>query len=259
MAGAEPFYVPTLEATGHKLDWSVVPPEIWSRVRLVYVCSPGNPAGAVLNEADFRWLAQQADHYGFLIVSDEPYSEIYNGEAPFGSIQLGHPRVITVNSLSKRSSAPGLRSGFIAADASVLEKILLYRTYHGAAPSLMVQAASAAAWSEEAHVVENRALYREKFLAVQPALSEALPCGMPEGGFFLWAQVPVDSRWKGSDEAFALDLYREQNVTVLPGSYLAREAHGTNPGTGYIRLALVANLETCRVAVERIRHLVTHA
>jgi N-succinyldiaminopimelate aminotransferase len=252
MAGAEPIYVPTSAEAGFKPDWSTVPADVWPRVQLVYVCTPGNPAGACLTESDFRWLANQADTFGFLVVSDEPYSELYNGEPPYGSIQLQHENFITVNSLSKRSSAPGLRSGFIAASPAVTEKILLYRTYHGAAPSLMVQAASAAAWQDEAHVVENRRLYREKFAACQPILNAVLPCHMPEGGFFLWAQVPKESRWHGSDEAFARELYERVNVTVLPGSYLARDFRGENPGAGYVRVALVADVATCKRAVEAI-------
>ncbi len=225
-------------------------PRVWPRVQLVYLCSPGNPTGAVMSADQYQSLTQLAEEFDFLIVSDEPYSELYQSEPPYGGIQTQHPRVIVLNSLSKRSSAPGLRSGFIFGAPDVMDKIRLHRTYHGAAPSSVVQQASAVAWSDEAHVEENRRLYREKFEVCQPLVNQVLPCEIPAGGFFLWAKVPESSRWAGSDEAFARELYATANVTVLPGTYLAREANGQNPGAGYVRIALVADLATCVRAAE---------
>ena len=248
MAGAEPIYVPA----PIKPDWSTVPNEVWDRVQLAYVCSPGNPGGAVLTAEDYEPLIQRANRHGFIVVADEPYSELYNGEPPMSALQLGSDRVVVFNSLSKRSSAPGLRSGFAAGPAEVIEKYLLYRTYHGAAPSSLVQAASLAAWRDEEHVLENRLKYRAKYETCQPIVNQHLPCEVPDGGFFLWAEVPQESRWQGSDEAFAKDLFAEHGVTVLPGSYLAREVDGVNPGAGRVRIALVAERDTCREACERI-------
>jgi len=255
MAGAEPFYVPTVAGTQFLPDFSVIPAEVWPRVQLLYLCSPGNPTGAVMSADHYRALTQLAEEFDFLIVSDEPYSELYQSEPPYGGIQTQHPRVIVLNSLSKRSSAPGLRSGFIFGAPDVMDKIRLHRTYHGAAPSSVVQQASAVAWSDEAHVEENRRLYREKFDVCQPLVNQVLPCEIPAGGFFLWAKVPESSRWAGSDEAFARELYATAKVTVLPGTYLAREANGQNPGAGYVRIALVADLATCVRAAKAMSDL----
>ncbi len=252
MAGAEPFYVPTSPdrygpAAG-KPDWSAVPDDVWPRVRLVYVCSPGNPTGAVLGLDDWNEVFAYADRYGFTVAADECYSEIYQAEPPMGALQaareLGrsNERLVVFNSLSKRSSAPGLRSGFVAGDPAIVDRFLLYRTYHGCAPSLQVQAASLAAWDDEAHVAENRAKYRAKFEAVRGWLPDG---GTPAGGFFLW--YPVED-----DEATARELYRREGITVLPGSYLGRDAGKGNPGAGFVRIALVPELEVCVEAASRI-------
>ncbi len=240
LAGAEPFYVPTPEENGYLPDWSAVPEDVWSRVRLAYVCSPGNPTGAVLDLDGWNEVFAYADRYGFVVAADECYSEIYNGEPPVGALQaakeLGrsNERLVVFNSLSKRSSAPGLRSGFVAGDAEIVAKFLLYRTYHGCAPGLNVQAASAAAWNDEAHVEENRAKYRVKFDEVTEAISQYLPTRKPPGGFFLWAKVPGEN-----DQEFAQGLYAGTGLTVLPGSYLGRGVENLNPGMGYVRIALV--------------------
>ena len=244
MAGAEPFYVPT----GDKPDWSAVPAETWSKVKLVYVCSPGNPTGAVLSLDDWNTIFAYADRYGFIIAADECYSEIYNDEPPIGALQAAHElgrdheRLVVFNSLSKRSSAPGLRSGFVAGYPAIVAKFLLYRTYHGSVPGLNVQAASVAAWNDEAHVAESRAKYRAKFAAVRVSMSEVQT---PAGGFFAWLRV-------GDDEAFAKGLYSRTGVTVLPGSYLGRDAGMGNPGTGYVRIALVPELPIWVEAFDRI-------
>ena len=244
MAGAEPFYVPASE----KPDLSAVPQDVWPKVKLAYVCSPGNPTGAVLNLDDWNTIFAYADRYGFTIAADECYSEIYNEEPPMGALQAarelgrGFERLVVFNSLSKRSSAPGLRSGFVAGDPAILAKFLLYRTYHGSVPGLNVQAASVAAWNDEAHVVESREKYRAKFAAVRVSMGEVRT---PAGGFFAWLGVD-------DDEAFAKGLYSRTGVTVLPGSYLGRDAGMGNPGAGYIRIALVPELPICVEAFDRI-------
>lgn len=243
MAGAEPFYVPTPAENGYLPDWSQVPADIWPRVKLAYVCTPGNPTGAVLSVDGWNEVFAYADRYGFVVAADECYSEIYNGEPPIGALQaaqaLGrtHERIVSFNSLSKRSSAPGLRSGFVAGDREIIAKFLLYRTYQGCAPGLHVQTASVAAWSDETHVEENRAKYRAKF-----GLSPSVP---PAGGFFLWHRVE-------DDEAFAKNLYAREGVTVLPGSYLGRDSGRGNPGKGFVRIALVPEIEICKEALSRI-------
>ena len=254
MAGAEPFYVPA----GDKPDWSAVPSDVWPRVRLAYVCSPGNPTGAVLDLDDWNEVFAYADRYGFVVAADECYSEIYNGDPPVGALQaaeeLGrsNERLVVFNSLSKRSSAPGLRSGFVAGDPSIIAKFLLYRTYHGAAPGLNVQAASVAAWNDEAHVEENRKKYRAKFEAVR-CFSDSndfpLEYETPEAGFFLWARVK-----DGGEERFARTLYEACGITVLPGSYLGRDAGAGNPGEGYVRIALVPESAICEDAMRHIDH-----
>lgn len=246
MAGAAPFYVPATD----KPDWSAVPADVWPRVKLAYVCSPGNPTGAVLGTEQWNEVFAYADRYGFVVAADECYSEIYSGEPPVGALQaakeLGrsNERLVVFNSLSKRSSAPGLRSGFVAGDREIIARFLLYRTYHGCAPGLNVQAASAAAWGDEAHVEESRAKYRVKFSEVGRSMGEAKT---PPGGFFAWMRV-------GDDEAFARSLYAATGVTVLPGSYLGRDAGAGNPGAGFVRAALVPELPTCVEAFERMAH-----
>lgn len=257
LAGAEPYFLNTLPENGFRMDYASVPESVWQRTQLMYVCSPGNPTGKVMNLNDWREVFALADKYGFVIASDECYSEIYFDETdpPLGVLQaarkLGrnYTNLVMFSSLSKRSNVPGMRSGFVAGDEKILEKFLLYRTYHGCAMSPAVQIASASAWSDEAHVLENRRQYREKFAAVTPMLKQVLDVDMPDAAFYLWA------RTKGSDTKFAQQLYRECNVIVLPGSYLAREAHGMNPGEGFVRIALVASLEECLEAAERIQQL----
>ncbi|MFM8331758.1 MAG: succinyldiaminopimelate transaminase [Candidatus Methylumidiphilus sp.] len=262
LAGAEPYFLNTTPATGYLPDFDAVPDEIWARCQLLYICSPGNPTGAVLGEAAQRRLIERAERFDFVIASDECYSELYADEAnpPQGLLQtawaMGNTefkRCVVFHSLSKRSNAPGLRSGFVAGDASVLEKYLLYRTYHGCALSLPVQHASLAAWQDEAHVVENRAIYRAKFAAVVEILRPVLDVEIPPAGFYLWPNV---SGLGLDGEAFTRELFARENVTVLPGGYLSREAHGVNPGLNHVRMALVAPLAECVEAAYRIKEFV---
>ncbi|HUX63613.1 succinyldiaminopimelate transaminase [Sulfuricella sp.] len=259
LAGATPYFLNTTPENGYAMDFSSVPEEIWRRTQLIYACSPGNPTGKVMDIEEWSRLFDLSDKYGFIIASDECYSELYPDEhmPPLGALQVAHQlggedygRLVVFNSLSKRSNVPGMRSGFVAGCESILEKFLLYRTYHGCAMNPAVQAASAAAWNDEAHVEENRRLYREKFATVTPLLRQALKVEEPDAAFYLWAQTPV------SDTGFAKALYRDYNVTLLPGSFLAREAHGLNPGTNFVRIALVAPLAQCMEAAERIQNLV---
>ena len=261
LAGAAPYYAPSDPALNFNVDWDQVPADVWAKTQLLFVCSPGNPTGAVMPMADWQKLFALSDKYGFVIASDECYSEIYfREEAPLGGLEaaakLGRTdfkNLVAFTSLSKRSNVPGMRSGFVAGDAHILKQFLLYRTYHGSAMSGMVQAASIAAWDDEAHVVANRALYREKFAAVTPMLAEVMDVRLPDAGFYLWAAVPG-----GDDVGFARDLLAQYNVTVLPGSYLARNGHqigdakGFNPGAGRIRMALVAETAECLEAAQRI-------
>ncbi|TWI66599.1 succinyldiaminopimelate aminotransferase [Pseudoduganella lurida] len=261
LSGAEPYFVNSDPARNFGCDYDSVPEEVWKRVQLLYLCSPGNPTGAVLSLTDWENLFALSERHGFVIASDECYSEIYHGdEAPLGALQAAHilglssvdkpyARLVVFSSLSKRSNVPGLRSGFVAGDADLLKKFLLFRTYQGGAMSPPVQAASIAAWNDEAHVEDNRAQYRAKFDAITPLLQEVLDVQLPDAGFYLWADV---SRTGLSDTEFARRLYAEQNVTVLPGSYLAREAHGTNPGRNRIRMALVAETAEGLEAAQRI-------
>jgi N-succinyldiaminopimelate aminotransferase len=257
LAGAETVFMNQIESNGFNLDLHGITRDQWARTQLVYVCSPGNPTGRVLRLDEWQTLFELADRHKFLIASDECYSDIYDdqaGGAPLGGLEaaarLGrddYRRLVVFVSLSKRSNAPGLRSGAVAGDASVLEKFLLYRTYHGSSMSLTVQHASIAAWSDEAHVAANRAQYRAKFAAVVPMLAPVMHAPKPEAGFYLWARVPG-----GDDEAFTRELFAATHITVLPGQYLARTAHGVNPGRGYVRIALVPTLDTCIEAAHRI-------
>lgn len=254
LAGAQPYYVPSDPKRNFAVDWDSVPAEVWGRTQMIFTCSPGNPTGAVMPLDEWKKLFELSDRYGFVIASDECYSEIYfRDEPPLGgleaAVKLGRSdfkNLIALTSLSKRSNVPGMRSGFVAGDAALIKPFLLYRTYHGGAMSTVVQAASIAAWNDELHVIENRNLYREKFARVTPLLSAVLDVALPDAAFYLWAGV------KGSDTDFARDLLALYNVTVLPGSYLAREAHGFNPGAGRIRMALVAETAECVEAAERI-------
>jgi len=255
LAGAQTYYAPSDPALNFNVNWDSVPAEVWAKTQLLFVCSPGNPTGAVMPMSDWEKLFALSDKYGFVIASDECYSEIYfREEAPLGGLEaatkLGRTdfkNLVAFTSLSKRSNVPGMRSGFVAGDANILKQFLLYRTYHGSAMSGMVQAASIAAWDDEAHVVDNREQYRQKFAAVTPLLEAVMDVRLPDAGFYLWAAVPG-----GDDVAFARDLLAQYNVTVLPGSYLAREAQGFNPGAGRIRMALVAETAECLEAAQRI-------
>ncbi|MDP3826060.1 MAG: succinyldiaminopimelate transaminase, partial [Polaromonas sp.] len=258
LAGADTWFAPSDPARNFAVDWAAVPQEVWARTQLLFVCSPGNPTGAVMGLDEWKLLFELSDRHGFVIASDECYSEIYfRDEPPLGSLQaaaqLGRhdfKNIIALTSLSKRSNVPGLRSGFVAGDAALIKPFLLYRTYHGSAMSPIVQAASIAAWNDEKHVVENRALYREKFAQVTPLLANVMDVALPDAGFYLWAQIPA--RFDNNDPAFSRELLALYNVVVLPGSYLAREARGHNPGTGRIRMALVAETAECVEAAERI-------
>ena len=258
LAGAQVAFVNSDPARNFAADWDSVADAVWARTQLLYVCSPGNPTGAVMPLAEWQHLFELSERHGFVIASDECYSEIYfRDEPPLGSLEAatklgrGFERLIAFTSLSKRSNVPGMRSGFVAGDASILKQFLLYRTYHGSAMGPVVQQASIAAWNDEAHVVENRALYRTKFAQVTPLLASVLPVALPDAGFYLWADVSGVAE-RGDDVAFALALLAKYNVAVLPGSLLAREANGVNPGAGRVRLALVAPLEECLEAARRI-------
>ncbi|MDM0017017.1 succinyldiaminopimelate transaminase [Variovorax saccharolyticus] len=258
LAGAEPYYVPSVPARNFAVDWDSVPADVWARTQLVFVCSPGNPTGAVMPIGEWEKLFALSDRHGFVIAADECYSEIYfRDEPPLGGLEaaarLGRGdfrNLIALTSLSKRSNVPGLRSGFVAGDAAIIKSFLLYRTYHGSAMSGTVAAASIAAWDDELHVVDNRARYRAKFAAVTPLLEPVLDVRLPDASFYLWAGVPAS--WQGDDAGFARALYAQYNVTVLPGSFLARDVAGTNPGRGRIRMALVADTAECTEAAKRI-------
>jgi N-succinyldiaminopimelate aminotransferase len=258
LAGAQTWFAPSDPARNFAVDWAGVPEAVWARTQLVFVCSPGNPTGAVMSLDEWKLLFELSDRHGFVIASDECYSEIYfRDEAPLGGLQaaasLGRhdfKNLVSLTSLSKRSNVPGLRSGFVAGDARLIKPFLLYRTYHGSAMSPVVQAASIAAWNDEGHVVDNRAMYREKFAKVTPMLSAVMDVALPDAGFYLWAGIP--ETFKGSDTAFSRELLALYNVVVLPGSYLARDAKGHNPGAGRIRMALVAETAECVEAAQRI-------
>ncbi len=259
LAGATPHFLNTLPEDNFALNFAQLPEETWRRTQLIYVCSPGNPNGRVMPSGEWQTLFEMSDRYGFVVAADECYSEIYFGtDKPFGALQaarqLGrtdYRNLVVFSSLSKRSNVPGLRSGFVAGDAKILEKFALYRTYHGCAMNPAVQAATIAAWNDEAHVAENRRLYTEKFNRVIDILRPVLPVNLPDAGFYLWIRTPI------ADTAFAQQLYRDYNVSVLPGSFLAREAHGINPGKNFVRLALVADVAETTEAAQRIVEFVS--
>jgi N-succinyldiaminopimelate aminotransferase len=255
LAGARTAFANSQPARRFAVDWSEIDAATWARTQLLYVCSPGNPTGAVMPLDEWRALFELSERHGFVIASDECYSEIYFGDdPPLGALQAAQAlgrgdfrNLIAFTSLSKRSNVPGMRSGFVAGDAKLMKSFLLYRTYHGSAMSPVVQAASVAAWDDEDHVRTNRELYRAKFAQVTPLLASVLDVELPDAGFYLWAGVPG-----GDDVAFARGLLAQYNVTVLPGSLLARDAHGVNPGRGRVRLALVAQTAECLEAAQRI-------
>jgi len=257
LAGAQPYFANSDPARNYACNYAEIPEDIRARTQLMYVCSPGNPTGAVLTLADWREIFALSDRHGFVIASDECYSEIYFDEAapPLGALQAAHllgrgfERLVTFSSLSKRSNVPGMRSGFVAGDAQLLKQFLKYRTYHGAALSPVFQSASVAAWQDEQHVKENRAKYLRKFQTITPMLAAHLDVKLPDAAFYLWARVDGLGL---DDTEFARRLYADYNVTVLPGSYLARDAHGINPGRNFVRLALVADVEECIEGAQRI-------
>jgi len=259
LGGATPYYVNSDPKLNFGCDWATVPAEIWARTQLLFVCSPGNPAGSVMHLAEWQTLFDLSDRYGFVIASDECYSEIYLDEArpPLGglqaAVQLGRTdfrNLVSFSSLSKRSNVPGMRSGFVAGDATLMAKFLLYRTYHGSALSPVISAASIAAWQDEAHVIDNRRQYLAKFDAVLPILEPVLDVRRPDASFYLWAGT------KGSDADFVRELLTHTNVTTLPGSFVGREVNGVNPGQNRIRIALVAPLADCVEAAQRIADFV---
>ena len=259
LAGARPYYLNTTADNRFRMDFTRVPDDLWTQVQLVYICSPGNPTGTVLEHGDFAQLLELAEKHNFLIASDECYSEIYFDEdrPPPGLLQVAHDlgiqdyrRCVVFHSLSKRSNLPGMRSGFVAGDGAVLEQYFQYRTYQGCALPPPTQAASIAAWNDEAHVRANRDQYRAKFDAVLEILRPVLKVDKPDASFYLWPELPQD------DETFTRDLYARENVLVLPGSYLSRTAQGANPGKNRVRMALVASLEECVEAARRIRRYV---
>jgi N-succinyldiaminopimelate aminotransferase len=264
LSGAEPYFLNCTPANNFIPDFAAVPVEVWQRTQLLFICSPGNPTGAVMSSAQLKELIALADQYDFVIASDECYSELYFDEAnpPAGLLQAcaelerdDFARCVVFHSLSKRSNLPGLRSGFVGGDAKILEKFLLYRTYHGCAMPVPTQLASVAAWQDEQHVIENREAYRQKFDAVLAILDGVLDVQKPDASFYLWAKISTTkTHLKG--ELFAQKLFEAQKVTVLPGSYLAREANGFNPGEDYVRMALVASLAECIEAAERIKAFV---
>ena len=262
LAGARPWFLNCTEASGFLPDLDAVPAQVWQECQLFYLCSPGNPTGAVAPLDYLQRLIKLADEHDFIIASDECYSELYFDEAspPPGLLQAaaalgrnGYERCVVFHSLSKRSNLPGLRSGFVAGDAEVLKRFLLYRTYHGCALPPPTQAASIKAWQDESHVQANREIYRKKFDAVLAILEPVMEVSRPDAGFYLWAKTP------GSDTDFARELFARQHITVLPGSYLSREAHGINPGAGRVRMALVAELDECIEAAERICEFMKNA
>src|SRR5687768_3472418 len=251
-----PFYQISTAANGFRADWDAVPESVWKRTRLVFACSPNNPNGRVMPLAEWQRLFELSDRHGFVVISDECYSEIYFDESnpPLGALGAAHrlgrtgfPRLLSLGSLSKRSNVPGMRSGFAAGERALIDRFALYRTYHGTAMSNTVQLGSLAAWKDEKHVVENRRLYREKFAAFYERVNPALPLTRPEAAFYYWVAVPG-----GDDLTFTRELHAATNLTVLPGSVLSRDAHGANPGRGFVRMALVSTVEETVEAAGRI-------
>jgi N-succinyldiaminopimelate aminotransferase len=259
LAGAEPYYLPCTAANGFIPDYDAVPDSVWARTQLLFLCSPSNPTGAVTNRDTLKKLLTLADRHNFVIASDECYSEIYFDESapPVGLLQVcaetgrdNYARCVVFHSLSKRSNLPGMRSGFIAGDAALLTPYLLYRTYHGSAMPVQHQLASVAAWNDEAHVRSNRQFYREKFSTFRHIMGDALPLTLPDAGFYFWAATPIP------DDEFSRRLFETAHVTVLPGRFLGRHVNGHNPGDKHVRMALVASLDECVEAAQRICHFV---
>ena len=258
LAGAMPYFLNTTADSGLAPNFEAVPEQVWQECQLLYLCTPGNPTGAVIDQETLQHLIGLAEKYDFIIASDECYSEIYfdEDEPPVGLLQAAaamgnddYRRCIVFHSLSKRSNLPGMRSGFVAGDAGIIRDFFRYRTYHGCSMAPYAQAASIKAWGDEQHVQENRRYYQQKFAAVLDILTPVMDISRPDAGFYLWPRTPVD------DTVFARELYARHNVTVLPGSYLSRVAHGGNPGSFHVRIALVAELDECVDAATRIRTL----
>jgi len=259
LAGAEPYFLNCLPENNFNPDFDSLSEDTWEQCDILFICSPGNPTGAVLDAETLIKLIELADKHDFVIASDECYSELYFDESnpPAGLLEVcaqigrnSYERCVVFHSLSKRSNLPGMRSGFVAGDSKLIKDFLLYRTYHGAAMAVPTQIASCAAWQDEAHVVENRALYKQKFESVLSILDGCLDVSMPDASFYLWPKTPIDG------ETFAKKLFEEKNITVLPGSYLARESDQINPGSDRVRMALVATVEACEEAAHRIRDFV---
>lgn len=259
LAGAEPYFLNTTAVSGYLPDFDAVPETIWQRCQLIYICSPGNPSGAVMPQAEQEKLIKLAEKYNFIIASDECYSELYDDEAnpPVGLLQTAYAmgnsafkRCLVFHSLSKRSNAPGLRSGFVAGDADILKAYFQYRTYQGCAMPVPTQQASICAWQDEAHVIENRQLYRAKFAAFIDILTDVCELQKPAASFYVWLKTTIP------DTEFAQRLFATENVTVLPGSYLSRESAGINPGQNHVRIALVAPLAECIDAAQRIKNFI---
>ena len=260
LAQAKPYFIPCTSDNSFKGDFRSVPKDVWTRTQLLFVCSPNNPTGSVMTMDDWEQVLRLSDQYGFIIASDECYSELYFDKAPIGLLQacaaLGRhdfKNCLVFHSLSKRSNLPGLRSGFVAGDAAILQAYLQYRTYQGCAMPIPHQLASIAAWEDEKHVAHNRALYQEKFALWMSELGELLDLRMPEAGFYFWIKAP--EQFGGDDELFVKALYENANIHALAGRYLSREVNGENPGQGYVRIALVASVEESREAIKRIRQL----
>ena len=266
LCGARPHYV-NFDAATSEYAWDEIPDSVWRNVQLVLVCSPDNPTGAITTRARWKWLFEQSDRYGFVLLADECYSEIYFDESkpPHGALQVAaelgrtdFKRLVAMGSLSKRSNAPGLRSGYVAGDAELIAKFLHLRSFNGSAMSGVVAAASMLAWRDEAHVVANRAQYAKKFRELSPLLAKYLPVTVPEAAFYWW--VPIPASFNGDDESFTRDLYAATGVTVIPGSYLSRvAANGKNPGCGYVRIALVSEFDECHEAVNRLCQFLQHS
>ena len=259
LSGATPYFYNTVKENNYLPDFDVIDEKIWKRCQIIYICTPGNPTGSVISKQQLARLIELAQEYDFIIASDECYSEIYFDEQnpPTGLLEAAQAtgntdfkNCIIFHSLSKRSNLPGMRSGFVAGDAELIKAYLKYRTYHGSAMPPVHQLASIEAWNDETHVQNNRALYVEKFDAVINILDSVIKVKSPDAGFYLWLNTPVD------DEIFAKDLFAQQNVTVLPGSYLSRESDGINPGKDHIRMALVAPLDECITAANRIKQYI---
>ena len=267
LAGAEPYFVDCNADNEFKGDYHSVPSEIWQRTQLVFVCSPNNPTGAVFTEADWQALIELSDQYNFIIASDECYSELYFDTPPVGLLEAcanmgrhDYKNCVVFHSLSKRSNLPGLRSGFVAGDANLLKPYLQYRTYQGCALPIHHQLASIAAWQDETHVEKNRQLYTQKFDLWMSELGDLLKLNKPDAGFYFWVQVPEqfkDEKGEPDDEAFVKALFEKVNIHALAGRYLSREVNGTNPGKGFVRLALVASVEESQEAITRIKTLLS--